>query len=176
MEKQAKIINEERSAAQDRETRMKNKVQDLEKIVPELSGSVGDVLKTQAKALRQNKEDSAKIARQLNDLKEMSTPHTCTNNDTSAVPKNQPQIPEMMRSPQIIRRKTSENANLVLPAPKRSSVGVQTLDLVKEHLLGLTNLTKRASHGQRNQRWYNIRVLNQHKKMNGWTQFEGKNE
>ena len=81
-----------------------------------------------------------------------------------------------MRSPQIKRRKTSENDNLVLPAPKRSSVGVQTLNLVKEHLLGLTNLTKRASHGQTNQRWYNIRVLNQHKKMNGWTQFEVKNE
>ena len=48
VEKQAKIINEERSAAQDRETRMKNKVQDLEKIVRELSGSIGDVLKTQA--------------------------------------------------------------------------------------------------------------------------------
>ena len=31
VEKQAKIINEERTAAQDRETRMKNKVQDLEK-------------------------------------------------------------------------------------------------------------------------------------------------
>ena len=84
VEKQAKIINEERSAAQDRETRMKNKVQDLEKIVRELSGSVGDVLKTQAKALRENKENSTKIARQLNDLKELSTPHT--KNDTSAVP------------------------------------------------------------------------------------------
>ena len=68
----------------ERETRMKNKVQDLEKIVRELSGSVGDVLKTQAKALRENKENSAKIARQLNDLKELSTPHTT--NDTSAVP------------------------------------------------------------------------------------------
>ena len=84
VEKQAKIINEERSAAQDRETRLKNKVQDLKKIVRELSGSVGDVLKTQTKALRENKEDSAKIARQLNDLKERSTPHT--KNDTSAVP------------------------------------------------------------------------------------------
>ena len=84
VEKQAKIINEERSAAQDRETRMKNKVQDIEKIVRELSGSVGDVLKTQANALRENKEKSAKIARQLNDLKELSTPHT--KNDTSAVP------------------------------------------------------------------------------------------
>ena len=84
VEKQAKIINEERSAAQDRETRMKNKVQDLEKIVRELSGSVGDVLNTQAKALRENKEKSTKIAQQLNDLKELSTPHT--KNDTSAVP------------------------------------------------------------------------------------------
>ena len=64
---------------------MKNKVQDLGKVVSELSGSVGDVLQTQAKALRENKEDNAKFARQLHDLNELSTPRT--KNDTSAVPK-----------------------------------------------------------------------------------------
>ena len=52
MEKQANVIDEERSAAHDRETRMKNKIHDLEKLVSELSGSVGEELKIQAKAAR----------------------------------------------------------------------------------------------------------------------------
>ena len=66
VEKQTKILDDERSAAQDRETRLKKKIQNLEDTVSRLS-------EVQEKTLRESNEGREKIARQLNDLKSNST-------------------------------------------------------------------------------------------------------
>ena len=66
VEKQTKILDDERSAAQDRETRLKKKIQNLEDTVSRLS-------EVQEKTLRESNEGREKIARQLSDLKSNST-------------------------------------------------------------------------------------------------------
>ena len=69
VEKQTKILDDERSSAQDRETRLKKKIQNLEDTVSRLS-------EVQEKTLRESNEGREKIARQLSDLKSNSTLQT----------------------------------------------------------------------------------------------------
>ena len=174
VEKQAKIINEDWSAAQDRETRMKNKVQDLEKIVRELSGSVGDVLNIQAKALRENKENSTKIAQQLNDLKELSTPHT--KNDTSAVP----------QKPTTKPREGAKSTNQKVEDERKRKSGPSRPEKKQRGRADFEPRQRTSSWPDESDKtrepWADESEVVQHlgtqptQKMNGWTQFEDKNE
>ena len=66
VETQTKILDHERSAAQDRETRLKKKIQNLEDTVFRLS-------EVQEKTLRESNEGREKIALQLSDLRSNST-------------------------------------------------------------------------------------------------------
>ena len=66
VEKKTKILDDKRSAAQDRETRLKKKIQNLEDTVSRLS-------EVQEKTLRESNEGREKIARQLGDVKSNST-------------------------------------------------------------------------------------------------------
>ena len=68
---QAEAMKEERTAAQDREVRLQKKIQSFESTVLRMSESVTE---TMTNAVRESKENQAKTARKLSEIKTLSIP------------------------------------------------------------------------------------------------------
>ena len=64
-------MKEERTAAHDREVRLQKKIQSLESTVLRMSESVTE---TMTNAVRESKENQAKTARKLSEIKTLSIP------------------------------------------------------------------------------------------------------
>ena len=75
--------------AEDREARLKKKIQNLESTVSQLSESISEIMTHQISTARENNENHQKLAQKLNDIKQPSNPARANRRWLSRLPKKQ---------------------------------------------------------------------------------------